>query len=79
MAGSSVGSLTLTDNAPNSPQIILLTGTGSAQPLVTVTPTSLNFGSQAEFGTLSDSKDNESLEFGSLLWSQKINHNLDQS
>ena len=27
-AGESVGSLTLTDNAPNSPQIILLTGTG---------------------------------------------------
>ena len=39
MAGSSVGSLTLTDNAPNSPQIILLTGTGSAQPLVSLSPT----------------------------------------
>jgi len=47
MAGSSVGSLTLTDNAPNSPQIILLTGTGSAQPLVSLSPTSLSFGSQA--------------------------------
>jgi hypothetical protein len=47
MAGSSVGSLTLTDNAPNSPQIILLTGTGSAQPIVSVSPTSLSFGSQA--------------------------------
>lgn len=30
-AGSSVGALTLTDNAPGSPQIILLTGTGVGQ------------------------------------------------
>lgn len=30
-AGSSVGALTLTDNAPGSPQIILLTGTGFGQ------------------------------------------------
>ena len=29
-AGQSVGSLTLTDNAPNSPQIVLLTGTGAS-------------------------------------------------
>jgi hypothetical protein len=45
VAGSSVGSLTLTDNAPNSPQIILLTGTGAAQPVVS--PASLSFGSVA--------------------------------
>jgi Beta-propeller repeat/Abnormal spindle-like microcephaly-assoc'd, ASPM-SPD-2-Hydin len=30
-AGSSVGALTLTDNAPGSPQIVLLTGTGVGQ------------------------------------------------
>jgi beta-propeller repeat-containing protein/ASPM-SPD-2-Hydin domain-containing protein len=30
-AGSSVGALTLTDNAPGSPQIVLLTGTGFGQ------------------------------------------------
>ena len=46
MAGQSVGSLTLTDNAPNSPQIILLTGTGSAQPLVSLSASTLTFASQ---------------------------------
>ncbi len=45
-AGPSVGSLTLTDNAPNSPQIILLTGTGALQASVSLSPTSLNFGPQ---------------------------------
>jgi hypothetical protein len=30
-AGSSIGGLTLTDNAPGSPQVVLLTGTGSGQ------------------------------------------------
>jgi len=30
-AGSSVGALTLTDNAPGSPQVVLLTGTGFGQ------------------------------------------------
>ncbi len=45
-AGQSVGSLTLTDNAPNSPQVILLTGTGEAQPIVSLSASSLTFGSQ---------------------------------
>ena len=45
-AGASVGSLTLTDNAPNNPQIILLTGTGAAEPIATLAPTSLTFASQ---------------------------------
>ena len=45
-AGSSVGALTLTDNAPNSPQIILLTGTGALQASVSLAPTSLTFGPQ---------------------------------
>ncbi len=44
--GASVGSLTLTDNAPNSPQIILLTGTGVLQPAVTLSSSALSFGSQ---------------------------------
>ena len=41
VSGPSVDSLTLTDNAPDSPQIILLTGTGVLQPSgfgLTVTP-----------------------------------------
>jgi len=45
-AGSSVGSLTLTDNAPNSPQIILLTGTGVLEPVVSLSANSLNFAAQ---------------------------------
>ena len=45
-AGQSVGSLTLTDNAPNSPQIILLTGTGESQPIVSLSASSLTFGTQ---------------------------------
>ncbi len=43
VSGTSVGSLTLTDNAPNSPQVILLTGTGALQAAVTISPTSLSF------------------------------------
>jgi hypothetical protein len=46
VAGSSVGSLTLIDNAPDAPQIILLTGTGVALPAVTLSATSLAFGNQ---------------------------------
>jgi hypothetical protein len=45
-AGASVGSLTLTDNAPNSPQIVLLTGTGVLQPAVSLSASSLSFSSQ---------------------------------
>ncbi len=45
-AGTSVGSLTLTDNAPNSPQVILLTGTGAFQGAVSISPTSLTFPSE---------------------------------
>ena len=45
--GSSVDSLTLTDNAPDSPQIILLTGTGVVQPVVSLSASSLTFGTQA--------------------------------
>jgi hypothetical protein len=44
--GSRVGALTLTDNAANSPQVILLTGTGVAQPIVALSANTLSFGSQ---------------------------------
>jgi len=37
------GTITITDNAPNSPQTVQLTGVGTA---VTLLPSSLNFGSQ---------------------------------
>ncbi len=45
--GSSVGALTLTDNAPDSPQIVLVTGTGVLQPTVSLSASSLSFASQA--------------------------------
>ncbi|HLZ43836.1 MAG TPA: FG-GAP-like repeat-containing protein [Candidatus Sulfotelmatobacter sp.] len=42
-SGSLTGSITITDNAPNSPQKVSLKGTGTD---VQLTPTSLNFGNQ---------------------------------
>ncbi|HLW79513.1 MAG TPA: choice-of-anchor D domain-containing protein [Terriglobia bacterium] len=47
IAGSSVGALTITDNAPGSPQVILLTGSGVLQPVVTLSANSLTFAGQA--------------------------------
>ena len=47
VGGQSVGSLTLTDNAPDSPQVVLLTGTGAAEPVVSLSASTLTFGSQA--------------------------------
>jgi len=47
LSGPSVDSLTLTDNAPDSPQIVLLTGTGVLQPVVSLSASSLTFGTQA--------------------------------
>ena len=43
--GSESGSVSITDNAPNNPQSVSLTGVGIA-PLVTLSPTSLSFGNQ---------------------------------
>lgn len=40
--GNATGTLTFTDDAPNSPQTVALTGTGSAP--VTLSSSSLNFG-----------------------------------
>jgi hypothetical protein len=48
------GTLTVTENAAGSPQLIPLAGTGVA-PILTINPTSLSFGSQA-VGTTSAAK-----------------------
>jgi hypothetical protein len=44
--GSSVGALTIIDNAPGSPQVVLLTGTGTPGPSVSLSETNLTFGPQ---------------------------------
>ncbi|MHB8600371.1 MAG: N,N-dimethylformamidase beta subunit family domain-containing protein, partial [Ktedonobacteraceae bacterium] len=45
--GSRSASVTVTDNAPNSPQSIPLSGTGvTPAPAITITPSSLSFGNQ---------------------------------
>ncbi len=41
--GPSLGALTIIDNAPGSPQVALLTGTGVAGPAVSLAPTNLSF------------------------------------
>jgi Beta-propeller repeat/Abnormal spindle-like microcephaly-assoc'd, ASPM-SPD-2-Hydin/Cep192 domain 4 len=53
-AGGMAGQVTLTDNAPGSPQVITLTGTGTG-PALTLSPTALDFGNQ-EVGTTSATK-----------------------
>jgi hypothetical protein len=50
--GQSVGALTIADNAAGSPQVVLLTGNGVLQPVVTLSTTSLTFANQA-IGTTS--------------------------
>ena len=47
--GTRTGAVTITDNAPNSPQSVSLTGTGNAQ--ATLTPASANFAKTAVGGT----------------------------
>ncbi len=49
--GARSGTLSFTDNAPNSPQIVALKGTGQS---VVVSPTSLNFGTVAVSNTSSE-------------------------
>ena len=44
-AGALSATITVTSNAPTSPTIITLTGTGAAAPTATLTPGPLNFGS----------------------------------
>ena len=48
-AGTRTGAVTITDNAPNSPQSVSLTGTGSGQ--VTLTPAKANFAKTLVGGT----------------------------
>jgi hypothetical protein len=48
--GSFAGMLTITDNAPNSPQIVTLSGKGTA---LSVSPSSLEFGNQTDRTTSS--------------------------
>jgi hypothetical protein len=48
--GKRTGNLTFTDNAPTSPQVVTLTGVGQS---ITVSPTSLNFGTVAVGNTSS--------------------------
>jgi hypothetical protein len=50
--GNRYGAVTITDNASNSPQTVILSGTGLAAPVVTVSPTNLTFASQS-IGTTS--------------------------
>src|SRR5579885_2286443 len=51
----SVGALTITDNGPGSPQVVLLTGNVTPNAAVTLSATSLDFGVEA-IGTSSSSK-----------------------
>jgi len=46
ISGSASGTVTVTDNAAGSPQTVSLTGSGTA-PIVSLSPTSLNFGNQS--------------------------------
>ncbi len=52
-SGSRNGSITITDNAANSPQTVVLAGTGVSAPAVTLSPTSLNTFSSQPVGTTS--------------------------
>jgi hypothetical protein len=45
-AGSRTGAVTITDNAPGSPHVIELSGTGATGPLVTLSPEQLAFATQ---------------------------------
>jgi archaellum component FlaF (FlaF/FlaG flagellin family) len=47
-AGNAAGSVSIVNNSPTSPLVINLSGTGVAsQPQITLTPTSISFGSEA--------------------------------
>ncbi len=50
--GTAAGQLTITDDAPDSPQSIVLTGRGT-QPAVSLSPANLSFGDQVVGGTSS--------------------------
>ncbi len=46
MTGARGAAVTITDNAPNSPQSVPLSGTGSLAPIVSISPTSVTFSTQ---------------------------------
>ncbi len=46
IAGSSIGALTINDTAAGSPQVVLLSGTGEAEPAVSLSPNTLTFSTQ---------------------------------
>ena len=53
-AGSATGSVSITSNAPGSPLVIALSGTGTAsQPQLTISPASVSFGSVSVGSTVS--------------------------
>ncbi len=54
VTGTRTGTLTVTDNAPGSPQVVPLTGTGIG-PIVTLSPSTLTFATQL-VGTTSSGK-----------------------
>jgi hypothetical protein len=54
-AGTLTGSISITDNATNSPQMVKLTGTGTANVVITVSPTTETFSAQT-VGTTSAAK-----------------------
>ena len=49
--GDKTGAILITDNAAGSPQAVALSGTGTTNALLTVTPTSLSFGNQVIYET----------------------------
>jgi hypothetical protein len=54
-AGAALGSITIPDNASNSPQTVQLSGTGVGAPNVSLVPTSLTFATSQAVGTTSTS------------------------
>lgn len=50
--GSRTATLNISDSAANSPQVVTLSGTGTSGPQLTISPTTINFGNQAD-GTTS--------------------------
>lgn len=75
ITGPDSGSLTITDNAAGSPQVVPLTGTGAN---ITISPTTLNFGSQT-VGTTSAPQTSTVTNLGvSTVTISKISENSSQ-
>ncbi len=61
-AGSALGSVTLTDNAANSPQTISLTGTGVTAPIANLSPASVTFATPQGGGDHQRAADSDSYQ-----------------